>query len=51
MMKNLNEYKMKNPFKAPKFNPDFLDHMTSQLKTLEFLSASTISMLSIGVED
>jgi hypothetical protein len=46
MLKNLNEYKIENPFRSMKELPTFPHELSEQLQRMDFLSATTISMLS-----
>jgi hypothetical protein len=46
MLQNLNEYKMSNPYRSQKQPAPFPDDLSSQLKKLEYLSSTTISMLN-----
>ena len=46
MLQNLNEYKMSNPYKSHRQSAPFPDDLSSQLKKLEYISRTTISMLN-----
>jgi len=46
MLQKINEYKMSNPYKAQRHQLSFPEELSSQLKKLEYLSSTTISMLN-----
>ena len=51
MLKYINEYKISNPYRTAKHQQAFPHDLSSQLKKLDYLSQTTISMLSFQKED
>ena len=48
MLKKRDEYKISNPYKSQKELPSFPEDLSNQLKKIDFLSATTISLLSFS---
>jgi hypothetical protein len=46
MLRNLDEYKISNPYKSLKSLPDIPDHIAHQLSKIDYLSSTSISLLS-----
>ena len=46
MLRSLDEYKISNPFKSLRQIPDVPEDLIKQLKKIDYLSDSAISMLS-----
>ena len=47
MLQNLDEYKISNPYKAHKSIHCIPDELSEQLKRIDYLSSTTISMLKM----
>lgn len=50
MLRNLDEYKISNPYKSYKELLTVPEELCQQLKRLEYLSSTTIDMLSLEKE-
>lgn len=51
LLKNLNEYKIANPYKAIKEEAALPDELSKQLKKIDYLSSTSIAMLSFQKEN
>jgi len=51
MLRNLKEYKIDNPYKACHSIQSIPEEISEQLKRVEYLSSTTISMLKIDKEN
>jgi hypothetical protein len=45
MLKNINEFKIMNPYKYSKQDYTFPEELSKQLKKIDFLSATSISLI------